>query len=65
MSLDAARLSSLAAGVDELAQRAAALAADLDGGLYAEAAVALFEAERSLAMAGRAVDRARRVVDAG
>ncbi|HMS88931.1 MAG TPA: hypothetical protein PK748_02870 [Acidimicrobiales bacterium] len=65
MSLDTARLSSLSAGVDDVARRAGELAGELEGGLYAEAAVALFEAERSLAMAGRAVDRARRVVEAG
>jgi len=62
MALDSARLSSLGAGIDDLTRRAAELAADFEGGLYAEAAVALFEAERSLAMAARAVDRARKVV---
>lgn len=65
MSLDAARLSSLAAGIDDLSRVAGDLAGELDGGRYAEAAVALYEAERSLAMAGRAVARARRVVEAG
>jgi hypothetical protein len=65
MSLDATLLSSLASGIDDLERRAGDLAGALDGGRYAEAAVALYEVERSLAMAGRAVDRARRVVDAG
>lgn len=64
MSLDHARLSSLAAAVDELATRAGELAGALEGGLTAEAAVALVEAERSLHMAGRAVERARRVLEA-
>jgi hypothetical protein len=64
MSLDHARLSSLAAAVEELATRAGELAAALEGGLTAEASVALVEAERSLRMAGRAVERARRVLDA-
>lgn len=63
MPLESARLSSLAAGVDELSRRAGELASEFDGGLNAEAAVALYEAERSLAMASRAVDRARRIVD--
>ena len=47
MPLESARLSSLAAGVDELSRRAGELASELDGGLNAEAVVALYEAERS------------------
>lgn len=64
MTLDHARISSLASAVDELSSLAGDLAAALEGGRTAEAAVALFEAERSLKMAGRAVERAKRVVAA-
>jgi len=63
-SLDHAKLSAMAAGVEDLARRSGELAAELEGGRTAEAAVALFEAERSLVMAGRAVERARRVLGA-
>lgn len=62
-SLDHTQLSALAAGVDDLAHRAAELAESLDQGPTAEAAVAMYEAERSLAMAARAVERARRTLD--
>jgi hypothetical protein len=57
---DQAQLSVLGSQIEELAQRAGALAEALDGPDTAETATALFEAERSLAMAGRAVERARR-----
>lgn len=62
-SLDHAQLSALASGVDELARRSAELAGALEHGLSSEAATALYEAERSLVMAGRAVERARRSLD--
>ena len=55
-----AQLSVLGAQIDELAQRAALMAEALDAPNTAEACTALFEAERSLVMAGRAVERARR-----
>jgi hypothetical protein len=58
-----AQLSALAATVDELAQRAAELAAALEADGSSEPATALFEVERSLAMASRSVDRARRALD--
>jgi hypothetical protein len=64
MTLDQARLSSLASAVDDLASLAGELAASLEGGPDGDAAVALYEAERSLNMAGRAVERARRSVEA-
>jgi hypothetical protein len=59
-SLDQAQLSSLGDGIDDLAQRAALLAEQLESSDAPDAANALFEAERSLRMAGRAVERARR-----
>lgn len=62
-SLDQAQLSSLADGVDDLAQRLSVMADDLVGGPSNDAAGALFEAERSLRMATRAIERARRTVD--
>jgi hypothetical protein len=58
-----AQLSALAATVDELAQRAAGLAAVLEVDGSSDAATALFEVERSLAMASRSVDRARRALE--
>ena len=59
-SLHHARVSSLASAVDELAGVAGELAAALEGGATGEASVALYEAERSLNMEGRAVERAKR-----
>ena len=50
----------MASAVDELAGLAGELAAALEGGATGEASVALYEAERSLNMAGRAVERAKR-----
>lgn len=61
-SLDIARISSLASAVEDMSRTAADLAGELEGGLDSDAASALYEAERSLRMAGRAVERARRVV---
>ncbi len=63
MSSEAAKLSSLSAGVDDLITRSAELASHLEDSSHGEAAAALFEAERSLAMASRAMDRARRALD--
>ena len=63
MSLDHARISSLASAVDELASLAGELAGALEGGATGDASIALYEAERSLNMAGRAVERARRAID--
>jgi hypothetical protein len=62
-SLHHARISSLAAAVDDLSSLAGELAAALEGGATGEASVSLYEAERSLKMAGRAVERARRSID--
>jgi hypothetical protein len=59
-SLDQAQLSALADGVDDLARRTARLADHLEGSDTSDAANALFEAERSLRMAERAMARARR-----
>ena len=57
---DLAQLSVLGSQIEELAQRSGAMVEQLDGPDTAEVATALFEAERSLAMAARAVERARR-----
>ena len=54
-----AQLSSLAASVEEVVARVVALADELDQGATSDAANALYEAERSLQMAHRAIDRAR------
>jgi len=59
-SLDAAQLSSLASGIEDLADRTASLADGLDDGSTSDAANALYEAERSLRMAVRAVERGQR-----
>jgi len=59
-SLEQAQLSSISDGADDLARRAATLGEQLDTGSTSDAANALFEAERSLRMAVRAVERARR-----
>ena len=61
-SLDQAQLSSLGDGIDDLARRVAALAEQLDGGANSDGANALYEAERSLRMATRAIERARRAL---
>ncbi|MCU1357375.1 MAG: hypothetical protein JWM89_2793 [Acidimicrobiales bacterium] len=63
-SLDQAQLSSLGDGIDDLARRVAALAEQLDGGANSDGANALYEAERSLRMATRAIERARRALPA-
>jgi hypothetical protein len=59
-SLDHAQLSAIAATVEDSSTRVAELAERLHDGNTSEAASALYEAERSLQMAGRALDRARR-----
>ncbi|MGI8755227.1 MAG: hypothetical protein ACR2MB_05080 [Acidimicrobiales bacterium] len=64
-SLDAAQLSSLAAGIEDLADRSASLADGLDGGSTSDTANALYEAERSLRMAVRAVERGQRSFGTG
>ncbi|QXC62566.1 hypothetical protein KSP35_07150 [Aquihabitans sp. G128] len=60
MALPHAQLSAISSGLDELVVRVAELgeALDADGG--SDAANALFEAERALKMATRALARARR-----
>lgn len=57
-SLDRAQLSAIAASIDDAIVRVAALGEQLDAGGTADAANALYEAERSLTMATRALDRA-------
>ncbi len=59
-SIDHAQLLSLVDSVDDTTTRVAALGERLDGSGSSDAANALFEAERSLKMAGRALARARR-----
>lgn len=59
-SLDRAQLSSIAETVEETVARVADLGERLDGAGTSDAANALFEAERSLKMAGRALARAGR-----
>jgi len=61
-SLQLSQLSALSSAVDEMAQRVAELAAGLEGGGSSDAVTALFEAERSLVMSGRSLDRARRAL---
>lgn len=61
-TLDDAQLSSIVATVDDTVIRVADLGERLDGGGTSDAANALFEAERSLKMASRALARARRVL---
>ena len=63
-SLSSAQLSALSSGIDDLADRAAQLAVDLEATHEAEAAAAMYEVERSLKMANRSMDRARRALDA-
>lgn len=58
--IDRSELSALAHGVGEMARQSAVLGERLDGDGAAEAATALYEAERSLQMAERALERARR-----
>jgi len=58
-SLDHVQLSSVGDAVHDLAERVARLGEELDG-TRSDAANALFEAERALKMAARALARARR-----
>ncbi len=62
-TLSASQLSALAAGIDDLSVRAAQLADELSGDGAAEAATAIYEAERSLLMASRSLARARRALE--
>lgn len=61
-SIHLAQLSSIAASVDDTIVRVADLGERLDGADASDAANALFEAERSLKMAGRALARSRRAL---
>jgi hypothetical protein len=61
-SLLDSQLSALAASIDDLSKRVAQLADGLPGQGGEEAATALYEAERSLLMANRAMERARRTL---
>ncbi len=60
MADDRSELSSLATQVDELTKRVAAAGERLDGDPTEEVAASLFEVERALRTAGRALDRAVR-----
>ena len=62
-SLSTAQLSALASGISDMADRVAQMAVELEGEHEAEAAAALYEVERSLLMANRSMDRARRALD--
>ncbi len=64
-SLDRAQLSAITASIDDAMVRVAALGEQLDSGGTADAANALFEAERSLAMATRALERAGKALGGG
>lgn len=64
-SLDTAQLSALASSVDDTIIRVAELGERLDDGATSDAANALFEAERSLKMARRSLERAGRALTAG
>ncbi|MCU1496349.1 MAG: hypothetical protein JWM47_302 [Acidimicrobiales bacterium] len=59
-SLPQAQLSAISSGLDEIVARVAALGEELDTGGTSDTANALFEAERALKMAARALSRARR-----
>ena len=59
-SLQDSQLSAIAATIEDLSGRVASLAEDLQGDGWADPATALFEVERSLRMAQRSIDRARR-----
>lgn len=56
------QLSSLGASIDDLARRAAELAQALESDGASEPAASLFEVERSLRMAVRSLERARRTL---
>ncbi len=62
-TLSSAQLSALASGIDDLSERAVALAVELEAEHEAEASAALYEVERSLRMATRSMDRARRALE--
>jgi hypothetical protein len=56
------QLSALGASIEDLVVRAATLAQVLEADGAGEPAAALYEVERSLQMAARSVDRARRAL---
>ncbi|CAN5416410.1 hypothetical protein BH10ACT1_BH10ACT1_10230 [soil metagenome] len=59
-SLPQAQLSAISSGLDETIVRVAELGEQLDNGESGDVANALYEAERALKMAARALARARR-----
>ena len=61
-SLDRVQLSALGDGVDDLTRRAFALAEQFAQNDSSDGAQALYEAERSLRMASRAIERAARAL---
>lgn len=61
-SLDHAQLAAITSAVEDHTQRVADLAGHLDGSAAADAVGALYEAERSLRMAARALTRASKAL---
>lgn len=59
-TLPDSQLSAIASAIDDLAVRVSRLAEELQGTEDSDRAAALFEVERSLHMANRSIDRARR-----
>jgi len=62
-SLHHSQLSALGSAIDDLVHRATDLAQALEADGASDAASALFEVERSLQMAHRSMDRARRALE--
>jgi hypothetical protein len=61
-SLPDSQLSALASSIEDLSGRIASLAEQLTGDGASESASILFEVERTLLMANRSVNRARRAL---
>lgn len=61
-TLSSAQVSALSSGIEDLSGRVAQLAVELEESHEAEAAAALYEVERSLHMANRSMDRAKRAL---
>lgn len=61
-SLDATRLSAIGAAIDDVTDRVTELIESVGTDGIGDAGVALLEAERSLTIARRALDRAQRAV---
>lgn len=63
-SLPDSQLSALASSIEDISGRVAALAEELSGEHASESASILYEVERTLDMATRSVNRARRALPA-